>query len=245
MNTSLSQVSQIFFDVDGTLYRKDVEYNPATGSLQIAHDFFRYSAHSQLKQSVPPSEVKARLVEEYFLMIRHGTLKERVAALSVEDKSEFEALVKKYGSNGNVFGEYHKLKELGQSNLLHEMLSNIDFSVTFQRDEKLVALVEQLKAKGYGLGVITSERYTKLKVVFPALGLNPQDFCFKYHPELLSSKGQFYPLLCRDNCISKPRLDGFIKAMRILELPQESFLYIGNRPAYDIVPALTMGWQAA
>ena len=67
-------IEHVIFDVDGTMYRKDLEYRPGKGSIQTAHDFFKYKAHEMLARGKNPLEIKKELAEEYQERARGGTL---------------------------------------------------------------------------------------------------------------------------------------------------------------------------
>ena len=245
----MDKIEHIIFDADGTLYRKDVEYNPKTGSIQTAHDFFRYIAHQMLKEGIAPREVSASLVDEYKQRIQKGTLKERVALIEASDRDEWDRLVDEYGANGEVFNHHHRLKEQGIENFLHNMLSNINFRITLDKDPELLKTFDYLKAKGYNLGILTSEVYSTIEDVAAAMGFEMDGFHIgsdHTHPDLFSeSDGRHYPIICRNNSIAKPSLDGFEKVMRILGIEDPTtIVYIGDSKKKDVVPPLRCGWQA-
>ncbi len=245
----LNDLSAVLFDVDGTIYQKDVEYNPKTGSIQVAHDFFKYLAHQMLKEGIDPSEVSALLTREYQKRIREGTLKERVLSINPEERQEFDHLVEEYGANGRVFDHWHGLQEKGVQNFLHRLLSQIDFQATLGRDEKLLQLFDNLERKGYDLGIITSEVYDTIETMASAMGFDLERFFIgdnKQDPDLYSERDQrFYPFVCRNNSIAKPDLDGFRKVLRILGVNDpKRLVYVGDSLTKDIVPALNCGWNA-
>lgn len=242
-------IKHIIFDVDGTLYRKDIEYNPKLGSIQTAHDFFRYVAHQMLKRGTAPEEVSASLVNEYKQRIQDGTLKERVTSIEVSDRKEWKRLVEEYGANGKVFDYYHGLKEKGFENFLHKMLSNIDFRRTLDRDQKLLETFDYLKHKGYNLGILTSEVYSTIEDVATAMGFDLADFYLGNNPTHLDlyseSDKMHYPIICRNNSIAKPNADGFEKVMRILSIEKpQTIVYVGDDKKKDVEPPLKCGWQA-
>lgn len=242
-------ISHVIFDVDGTMYRKNIEYNPQTGTIQTAHDFFRYLLHIMLKQGVDPEEIPLILVPEYKTRISEGTLKQKVQEIPTSAKEELDELIKEYSSNGNVFGQWHRLRERGLPNLLHKMLAEIDFSQTLARDERLLEVFSYLRSQEYGLGIITSEVYGTVEVIASTLDFNIADFQLgndPRHSDFYSESDQrFYPILCRNNCRPKPDPEGFRKVARILEVDEpRSLLYVGDRIKNDIVPSLSCGWQA-
>ena len=245
----MEEIKHIIFDVDGTLYRKDVEYNPMAGSIQTAHDFFRYMAHQMLKRGIAPDEVSTSLVDEYKQRIQEGTLKERVASIETPDIEEWDRLVDQYGANGKVFDYHHKLKEQGIENFLHKMLANIDFRITLGKDSKLLETVDYLQSKGYDLGILTSEVYSTIEDVAAAMGFDLEYFHIGNdvsHSDLFSKSDQKnYPIICRNNSIAKPSTDGFEKVMRILGVENpKTIVYIGDSKKKDVIPALRCGWQA-
>lgn len=244
----MKRVKHVIFDVDGTLYRKGVEYNQNTGSIQTAHDFFRYMAHQMLKGGTEPGEVSSFLVNEYVRRVGDGTLNERVALIGESEKQEWNALVDEYGANGKVFDYHHGLKERGFENFLHNMLANIDFRRTLDKDPELIKTLEHLKSGGYDLGILTSELYSTIQDVADAMGFDMEDFHIgdnPEHPDLFSeSDSRHYPIICRNNSIAKPSTDGFERVMRILGANPEELVYVGDSKDKDIKPPLSLGWRA-
>jgi len=233
--------------VDGTMYRKDKVYNPSVGSIQTAHDFFRYGAHNALTQGEDPAQASSRLVSEYQNGIKNGTIPTKVAGIDESVREEWDALVEQYGSNGRVFDNHHRLKEQGVHNYLHRMIAQIDFTQTLVRDEQLSSMFEDLVDKGYTLGIVTSEVHSTVVDVAKTLGFDMSLFHIGVaHPETYSRQdGRFYPIMCRNNHQSKPSLDGFEKIMRLTgcDDPNE-FVYIGDSIKKDIIPPLRLGWSA-
>jgi len=240
-------VKHIIFDVDGTLYKKDIEYNPKTGPIQTAHDFFRYGAHVMLTDRMEPREISDTLIENYKQSIHDGNLKEKVESIDPTIKEGWDALVKEYGANGKVFDFHHGLTEIGINNFLHEMLAHIDFKATLDKDKELLKTFDYLKSKGYDMGFLTSEVFSTIEDVASAMGFELSDFYIgddPNHPELAGPDDNHYPIICRDNCIAKPDHDGFEKVMRILGAEPDSLVYVGDSMVKDVIPPLECGWQA-
>ena len=243
------EVKYVFWDVDGTMYRKGVEYREGVGSIQTAHDFFRYLTHIMLKQGCQPAEVYSTLTSEYRGFIESKTLKQRVSEIPLEERQEWDFAVNQVGSNGGALKHLHHLEKTGNENLLHNMLAHIDFSGTLDRDPALLNIFQYLRTCGYVLAIITSEVYATVEVVAAALGFSISDFqvgADPMHPELFSvNDNMYYPIFCKNNSVSKPDCDAFLKAMRVLNIsePREC-VYIGDRFANDVVPSITCGWQS-
>lgn len=63
-----SELTHIIFDIDGTLYNKKREYKPGKGSIEDAHEFFRYATFSQAVNSkgvFNQNDLINKVVEEY------------------------------------------------------------------------------------------------------------------------------------------------------------------------------------
>ncbi len=243
------EVKYVFWDVDGTMYSKGIEYREGVGSIQTAHDFFRYSIHVLLKQGAQPAAIFSTLTVEYRELIKSKTLKQRVAEIPIKEKQEWDFVVDKVGSNGRALEYLYHLKKSGHENLLYEMLAYIDFGGTLNCNTELLSVFEYLGNRGYILAIITSEVYATVEAVSFALGFNIFDFQVgedPMHPELFSTKdGRYYPIFCKNNSLSKPNCDAFLKSMKVLQItiPREC-VYIGDRFVNDVVPATTCGWQS-
>ena len=64
--------------------KKDKEYVSGKGSIQTAHDFFRFSAFQRLSAGDSPVNVSQRLVHEYQERTRKGELPEAIKSLPQE-----------------------------------------------------------------------------------------------------------------------------------------------------------------
>ncbi len=188
----VSKVDKIGFDVDGTLYRKDIEYIPGHGSVQDSHDFFRFSAFDRLKNGQRANQVAEELVALYRKEMREGTLKDFVRSIPDQLKIEWAEIIAKHGgSNGKAL-----MKGFGtDSTFLHEMLANIDFDFILAADPKLRQLIEKLKGKGYKLGILTTEVYDTVQKVMRILGLDLADFSI--------NTGHPIPILTAENVEDK------------------------------------------
>ena len=238
-------ITNIIFDVDGTIYRKDIEYNPRLGSIQTAHDFFKYLAHQMLSEGTEPKEVSESLAAEYKSRVNDGTLKEKVASIENSVIKGWDEIVDKEGggSNGKAFDAHYKLKANGHPNFLHRMLSNIDFRRTLDRDPKLLETFDYLEAQGYGLGFLTSEVYSTIEDVAVAMDFDLRRFHIGNdinHPDLFSeTDDRHYPIICRNNSIAKPSTDGFDKVKRILGVEDSrTVVYVGDSKKKDVIPPL-------
>jgi len=228
-------LKHIVFDVDGTLYTKDFEYSPGNGSIQTAHDFFRFLAFQRLKNgNKSPFEISQSLIKEYQLNTKNNNLKEIVKSIPQDLKNDYESLVKKYGSNGKVFvGELRV-----DSGYLHQMLSFIDFGAILAPDTKLKQLIKKLDKNGYDLGILTTEVYSTIEKVFNSLGINLNDF--------VMPTGDKYKILCSENVKQKkPSPEGFERLKEIYgaDNPRE-IVYVGDVLEKDIEPSLKSGLQA-
>jgi len=242
-----NDISLIVFDVDGTLYDKDVEYNASAGSIQTSHDFFRYSAHKLLKDGCDPVEASELLINDYRQAMADGTIKERVASIPEEIRQEFDGLIEKCGSNGRVFDYHHGLKEKGLNNYLHNMLKHINFSLLLRKDDNLASTFAYLKDKGYQLSILTTEVFSTVETVSRVLGFDLKDFELAHNHHLLYSEKdkKSYPIICRNNCEdAKPSVTGFVNISKITGIPLEKMAYVGDSLSKDVKPPLSIGMKA-
>lgn len=225
-----TDIKTVIFDVDGTLYRKEEEYVEGRGSIQTAHDFFRYSAFQRL-----PNEDPLKLAEELdqeYQRLKDGGLIEAVQAIPQDVKDQFEAFIKQYGSNGKALkGEFGV-----DSGYLQRMLSNIDFESVLCEDPELVATFEHLKNQGYNLGMLTTEVFKTVDTVARVMGFDLADF------EM--DTGDEYKILCSENVAEKkPSLEGFLRLIDMYG-DSRSIVYVGDKKEKDVEPPLETGMQA-
>ncbi len=231
------QISLVLFDIDGTLYDKNKEYVTGSGSIQTAHDFFRFSAWDRLMRGNAPDDVAEELVEEYRDHIKKpGSLEQAIKSIPQESKEAYLAKVEEHGSNGKVFKN-----EFGtDSKYLHkQMLQHIRFSEVLAKDERLVNLFESLQAKGYGIGVITTETHKTVHDVAEALGFDPTIFYVDTDDD--------YHMLCSENVKDKkPSPEAFLRAIELYgrKGKEETVVYVGDHKNKDVFGSMNVGMQA-
>ena len=231
-----SRIEHVIFDVDGTLYDKSIEYKPGRGSIQTAHDFFRFLAWQHLKESGSADEVALALVKEYKERAAvAGALSQRVEKIREDLKSEFLQKVEQHGSNGKVFVNEFRL-DSGYLN--GELLQHIEFGSILPRDPKLRDLFLTLKERGYGLGILTTEAYQTVVAVANALGFDLGMFSMP--------TGDHFPILCSENVKNKkPSPDGFLRLIDIYKTRDpKAIVYVGDHFGKDVEAALKVGLQA-
>lgn len=230
-----SKIEIVVFDVDGTFYNKEQEYISGVGSIQTAHDFFRYLAFQRLcKGTDSPQKIAEDLVSEYHKRIIDQTLKKRVASISDSKKARYANILTLYKSNGQLFtGEFGV-----SSTYLHEMLKYIKFESVLKANPELQSTFSYLKAKGYDLGILTTEVFETVKAVADVMGFDLSDFYM--------NTGDKYQILCAENVKQKkPSLEGFIRLNQIYGVDDPSkIVYVGDVFSKDVEPPLKCGQQA-
>ena len=227
-------INAVIFDVDGTLYQKDNKSTDGCGSIQDAHDFFRYSAFQRLSLGIPVEDVSRFLIDDYRERSKDHTLTEAIESIPLKIRLEFDELVKKYKSNGNVF----RIEFGTSSTYLHNMLEKIRFDLILKRDEELIKTIEYLKQKEYNLGILTTETPRTVRTVLDTLGLNYKDF--------LMDTGDEYGILCSENVKNKkPSQEGFERLIEIYHpTDPRRIVYVGDDLDKDVKAAMSCGLQA-
>ncbi len=230
-----SSIEKVVFDMDGTLYRKDIEYSHGAGTIQTAHDFFRFLAYDRMtKNKDLPEKILDELVQEYHTRTKNMTLQQAIDNVPDETKTSYLKLVEEYSSNGKVFAG-----EFGTSNtFLHQMIENIDYDSILVENPQLQQTMQHLKNQDYGLGILTTDTFGTLSKVMKVLGLNLEDFHM--------NTGDEYPVLCAENVPQKkPSPDGFNRIAEIYQdVDPSTILYIGDHFEKDIETSLRAGFQA-
>lgn len=237
MTFKKSELTHIIFDIDGTLYNKKREYKPGKGSIEDAHEFFRYSTFSKALESkgmFDHDDLTNRVVEEYKKRNKEGTLLKAVEEFPEELKKRYKELLKKHGSNGKVF-----VNEFGtNSSFFAKIVGNVDFKVILTEDKELQKMVKELKQKGYKLGILTTEIYETVQTVADILGISLDDFKLETSTR--------YPMLCSENVKEKkPSPEGFKKTIQITNVKSpRQIVYVGDHFKKDIEASLNCGLQA-
>ena len=230
-----SRINCVGVYVDGTLYRKDVEYIPDHGSIQDSHDFFRFSAYERLKQGQSPEQISQELVALYKAAIQEGTLKTFIDSVPDGLKSELGELIPRHrSSNARVMMDLFGTS----STFLHEMLSSIDFDFILAADPKLRQLIERLKDSGYKLGILTTEVYDTVQKVLRILGLDITDFHI--------NTGHQIPILTTENVKEKkPSAEGFERLVKGFGASSpNNVVYVGDHIVKDIEGSIRCGLQS-
>lgn len=229
-------IEKVVFDVDGTFYIKNKEYTSGRGSIQTAHDFFRFLAFQELtKNPKMEREIFEELVSEYQRRVKNGTLKEAVSSVPQKIKESYLELVKKYGANGKVFpGEFNT-----RPNFFQELYSYTDFASILPPDTRLQQTFQYLKQEGYDLGIFTTDVFSTTKAVAQALGFSLDDFRM--------NTGDEYPILCAENVAEKkPSTEGFERLKQVFQIDDpQKILYVGDHSKKDVEVPLKCGLQAA
>ncbi len=233
-------IDTVVFDVDGTLYDKNIEYNYGHGSIQTAHDFFRFFAWMKINGGEKPREVSKSLVEQYQQIIncpeKNKSLQKSIDEIPEEIKNEYLMKVDEYGSNGKVFANEFRQ----DSKYLHrEMLQHIDYSSVLADDPKLGILLESLKSRRYKLGILTTETEKTVKDVALVMGIDMS---------LISmDTGDEYNFLCSENVKEKkPSPEGYLKLIKIYNKTgrEKDIVYVGDHLKKDIIAPMKLGLQA-
>lgn len=222
--SKFENIDAIVFDVDGTLYDKNQEKDSRIGSIQTAHDFFRFNAFKMIEQGIKIELIPEILINQYFDLNSKNNLKNNVELIDAQLIKKYEQHLKKYGSNGKVFSERFGTN----SNFLHYLLSHIQFENILGENKMLVQTVNNLK-KNHELGILTTEVYSTAKKVIGLIGLDLTDFQMK--------TGDKYGILCSENVPNKkPSPDGFIKLKEIYN--SNEIIYVGDHLVKDIKTAI-------
>lgn len=233
----LIDATHVVFDVDGTLYDKRREYLPGRGSIEGAHEFFRYATFSAALEQGHISdedELVERVVTEYQRRNRNWSLLCAIGKFPERLRHNYHQLVRKHGSNGKVF-----VNEFGaDSGFFARIVGQTDFRSILAVDKKLQAMVGDLKIRGYKLGILTTEIYSTVEIVFDILGLSIDDFRM--------DTGTDYPLLCSENVAdSKPSPEGFLRLIEINGVDSaRKIVYVGDDFKKDVEASLKVGLQA-
>lgn len=232
-----SELTHVIFDVDGTLYDKKREYKLGKGSIEDAHEFFRYNTFSQAlesKRKFNQDDLINRVVEEYKKRNREGTLLKAIEKFPGEIKNRYKELLKKHGSNGKVFvNEFD-----ADSGFFARIVGNVDFEAILTEDKELQKMVQELKQKGYKLGILTTEVYNTVQTIADILGISLDDFKLE--------TGTQYPMLCSENVKEKkPSPEGFQKLIHLTNVVSpKQIVYVGDHFKKDIEASLNCGLQA-
>lgn len=222
----LDNIETVIFDVDGTLYRKDIDLGK--GTIQDSHDFFRFNAYAMLKAGNDKEDVKSFLIGTYKEIMKNGDIKEEIKDIPL--KEEYIGKLKKWKSNGKTF-----INEFGtESTYLHSMLMHTDFASLIKKDDELIETMNYIKSK-YNIGVLTTEVYQTCEKSFNALGLNIKDFYM--------NTGNGYKILCAENVKEKkPSPEGFQKLIGIYG--NKNILYVGDHINKDVKAPLENGLKS-
>ncbi|MBU4502439.1 MAG: HAD family hydrolase [Nanoarchaeota archaeon] len=236
MKSKKDGITHIIFDVDGTLYDKKREYVPGKGSIEDAHEFFRYNTFSKASEDriFNQKELINKIIEEYQQKARESTLIKAIESYPSDLKMKYKNLVKKHGSNGKVF-----VNEFGtDSSFFAKIVGQVDFEEILTKDIELQNMVQTLKQKGYNLGILTTEIYDTVKKVSNIMGIPLEDF------EL--ETGTPHPILCAENVKEKkPSPEGFNKILKIIQPNSpENIIYVGDHFKKDIEASLNCGLNA-
>lgn len=232
-----SEITHIIFDVDGTLYNKKREYKLGKGSIEDAHEFFRYTAFSQALNSkgvFNQDDLTNKVVEEYKKRNKEGMLLKAIEEIPQDLKNSYKELLKKHGSNGKVF-----VNEFGtDSGFFAKIVGNVDFETILTEDKELQKLVQELKQEGYKLSILTTEIYNTVQTVADVLGLSLNDFKIE--------TGTQYPILCSENVKEKkPSPEGFQRLIQITNvISPRQIVYVGDDFKKDVEAPLNCGLQA-
>jgi FMN phosphatase YigB (HAD superfamily) len=228
-------IKVLVFDVDGTWFDADAEADPLIGSRMFASWFFQIQAWLRIRNGENPLEVAKSLRSLYQDLIRTKKLKSYVQEKLLPFEPEYTALVKKHGSNGKLFANEFSL----DSSFLHrEMMEYHDFQSILLPDPDFQATLKYLQAKGFKLGIMSTETHKTILNVASALGIDINIFRMW--------TGDQYPFLCSENIkLKKPSLEGFLKIMAIYcDFEPREIAYVGDNTRKDIVPPLSCHMQA-
>ena len=230
----ISTIDVVVFDLDGTFYPRDKEHNPGKGTIELSHDFFRYSAFQKLSSNHRPhDEVSKEIISEYQKNVAENTLQAAVEAFPEALKQKYSELLEQYGANGKIFvGEFG-----ADSSFLQEMLTCMDFRSILKKDRRLQETISYLKQRGYKLGMFTTDIFQTAVNVTKVLGINLDDFYM--------DSGDEFPILCGENVQDKkPSHEGFKKIIQIYQGKPGRIAYIGDYFGKDVRPSLELGLQA-
>lgn len=236
MTPKLKNITHVIFDVDGTIYEKSREYLPGHGSIEDAHEFFRYRTYTEcqrLCEIKDEGSLIERVVADYKQNNQNNTLLEAIESFSPELKIFYRDLVKKHGSNGKVFAN-----EFGtDSGFFARIVGQTDFEAILREDKQLQEMIRTLKEREYQLGILTTERYSTILKVMEIMKLTLGDFSME--------NGTEYPILCSENVEKKkPSLEGFQKIVEVTGAAPDQIVYVGDSLSKDIKPPLSMGINA-
>lgn len=229
----LNSIEKIVFDLDGTLYKNNVEYNPGKGSIKTSQLYFRFAGYDRLNRlKESPEDASAGLIQEYQEHMKNSTIQAAINSVPDKSKKEYNALLKEIGSNSVIFEKLN-----AGPRFLHGLNKHIDFDSILVEDKKLQDTIKYLKKKGYELGMLTAEVFDTVQKATNVLGISLNDFKMK--------TGTEYPVLCGNNVTKrKPDLEGFNRIKEIYNVDPEKILFIGDSVRNDITPALRVGFQA-
>lgn len=165
---------------------------------------------------------------------KEETLLKAIAEFPQELKNKYKEVLKKHGSNGKIF-----VNEFGtESGFFAKIVGNVDFESVLTEDKELQKMIQNLKQKGYGLGILTTEVYNTIHTVADILGISLNDFKIE--------TGTQYPILCSENVKEKkPSPEGFQRLIQITNVTSpKQIMYVGDDFKKDVEAPLNCGLQA-
>lgn len=231
---SSARIKAIVFDLDGTLYIKDLEYVKDKGCIKDAHFYLNYQAWIEMSSGRDPYEVAQSLRKRYAMDAQiPGKVVSVVAGIPKDKISAYKALVKKHGSNGKVFANEFSLP----GSFLHtELIQHVSHDQILAPSQSVTQVIGQCKSK-FDIGIMTSETIITVEKIMVGLNLSISDFTM--------DTGDEYKVFCNNNIESKkPSPEGFVKSYESFGLNPEEVVYVGDVFEKDIVPALQLGMQA-
>lgn len=229
-----AEIKAIVFDLDGTLYIKDIEYVKGKGCIKDAHFYLNYQAWIEMSSGDDPYTVAKSLRNRYTEDSKiPGKVISVVADIPQDKIDAYKALVREYGSNGKVFANEF---ELPGSFLHTELIQYVSHDQILAPSQGVTEVIAQCKSK-FNIGIMTSETILTVEKIMMGMSLSIDDFTM--------NTGDDYKIFCNNNIeAKKPSPEGFVKSYQSYGLDPEQVAYVGDVFEKDIIPALKLGMQA-
>lgn len=235
----LKEVKTIIFDVGGTLFQEDKEYISGLGSVQDSFDFFRFLSWELIKKHGWEAHNAARWIrKKYYETTERGFLRKCLDQIDDQIKEEYLWCFQKHLNDDILCACEYGLKDY--SFFHEEMINFINFKKLLVPDPRLYALINNLKERGFSLGILSSESFPVIQNIFEALGL-PLNWFF------MKTEGK-YPIFCAENICKKNFLSKNYKRLKKSCLcsgeSSKKILYVGDHLERDVKAPLGEGLQA-
>ncbi|NYZ61051.1 HAD family hydrolase [Candidatus Micrarchaeota archaeon] len=238
-------IKHVFWDVDGTLFRKTSAVDNA--QLLLLYNAF-YMCRHMPERAQNPFDVHKNLVFPTLESVPQEVKDELNALEAHKDRNPNG----KYKSRGAIFvGEFGKDQAYSP-----KVISTMDYGPILPRDERLIAMFKLLMERYPHIrhSLMSNDVRESTDSVFLALGLDISQFLNArvdelFPPNLNMARGSKYAaggvgMLCPYNLRArKPSKDAFRQILEVagMESEPERVIHIGDSEIKDVIPPKELG----